>query len=115
MPTPLLLSVPREISLKEGTVNLSTLDGSIALKRDPAASLWLIGKRAQNALKQFAGVEWSIAGGDLPAGLIISVDNNSVKAEAHHLSIDIQRHRIIGGIDAAAFYGVCTQSEQLQM
>lgn len=111
----LLLPMPREISLKGGTLNLSDLDGSIALTHDPAAPLLFTGQRAQTVLKQFANVEWLLAGGDLPSSLAISVDANAAKVDGYHLSIHTQGIMIVGGNLAGAFYGVCTLSQLLQI
>jgi hypothetical protein len=115
MQTPLLLPIPREISLTGGTLDLTNLNGFIGLKQDPAAPLLFVGQRAQTALRQFAGIEWSIAGGDLPASLMISVDAKAGKAEGYRLSVGAQGVQIIGSSPAGAFYGVCTLVQLLQI
>jgi hypothetical protein len=114
MSTPLLLPVPRELTLKGGTLDLTRLEGGIALKHDPAAPLWFAGQRAQAALAQYANVNWSVVGGDLPGSLAISIDPTVGKAEGYRLSIHEEGISIVGSNAAGAFYGVCTLVQLLQ-
>src|SRR5688572_19481859 len=105
MSAPLLLPMPQEVLLTGGTLDLSKFDSLIALKHAPAASLLFSGHKAQTALKQYTHNEWEIAGGDIPAPLIISVDANAAKPEGYRLSIGAQSIQIIGGDLSGAFYG----------
>jgi len=114
MSMPLLLPAPREISIIDGELDLSNLDRFIALKHDPAATLLFSGQRAQTALKQYAHVEWSIGGGDLSAGLVLTIDANAAKPQGYRLSIGAGGIQIIGGDSAGVFYGVCTLVQLLQ-
>ncbi len=114
MPTPPLLPVPREFSLKGGTVNLTALEGLISLRHDPAAPLLFSGQRAQAALKQYADVDWAIAGGDLPGSLEISIDPGIGQPQGYRLTVHAEGIRIAGSDAAGAFYGVCTLAQLLQ-
>jgi hexosaminidase len=110
----LLLPMPHEISFTGGTLDLSKFAGIIALKHNRAASLLFSAQKAQTALKQYTHSEWKIAGGDLLAPLIITVDANAAKPEGYRLSIGAQGIQVIGGDLAGAFYGVCTFVQLVQ-
>ena len=114
MSTPLLLPMPRELSLSGGTLALAGLEPYITLKHDPAAPLAFLGQCAQTALKQYAGLNWTLAGGDLPAGLTIVIDASAAQPEGYQLSIVPEGIQIVGGDAAGAFYGVCTLVQLLQ-
>ncbi len=114
MRNPVLLPNPRSISFSDGELSLSELAGFIALNANPAATLFFTGLRAQAALKQYANVEWDIAGGDHPAPLTISVDASDTRAQSYSLSIHANGIQIIGTDLAGAFYGVCTLTQLLQ-
>jgi hypothetical protein len=116
----LLLPQPQRLELTGGAFALPET-GWIALNVPRPADLFFAARRAQAALRDFAGARWEIAGGDLPAMLTITLDHADtglkprvVRAEGYRLTITPDGIRIAGNDAAGAFYGVMTLIQLVQ-
>ena len=109
----LLLPQPQKLAVTGGTCTL-TDNQLIAINAPRPADLFFTAQRAQAALQHFARLKWEIAGGDLPAGLTIALDNSLPHPESYHLTIDPDGIRVTGRDLAGAFYGVMSLVQLLQ-
>jgi hexosaminidase len=109
----ILLPHPQELTLTGGILALADA-GLIALNTARPADVFFTARRAQAALHDYAGVQWEIAGGDLPAGLAITLDATLKHPESYRLTINGERIAITGKDGAGVFYGVATLAQILQ-
>ena len=97
-----LLPKPQQLTLTGGEWNLPD-SGCIALNVPCPADVFFTARRAQTALRDYAGAQWSIAGGDLPAPLTFILEETAVHAshpEGYRLTIGEQGIQIAAGDNA---------------
>jgi hexosaminidase len=108
-----LLPQPQKLALTGGTFVLADSQ-LIAIDIPCPADLFFTAQRAQAAFQNYAGVNWEIAGGSLPAGLVITLDDSLPHSESYRLTIDADGIRVAGRDLAGAFYGVMTLIQLVQ-
>jgi hexosaminidase len=97
-----------------GTFNLPA-EGLIALAASQPADLLFTARRLQQAAQTHAGSALTLAGGDVPAVVTLTVDNSTVvRTEGYRLTITNDGIRVIGHDAAGVFYGVCTLNQLLE-
>ncbi|MGJ3239403.1 MAG: beta-N-acetylhexosaminidase [Anaerolineae bacterium] len=108
MTTPILLPVPRQMSVQGGTYPLPRT-GLIAL---PAPDARFIGGRLQEAL-QALGLDWGLCVGSPDVDTAIHLHrDDSLPDQAYRLTI-AETGIALYGQDAGLFYGVCTLAQLL--
>src|SRR6187549_1182577 len=110
--SPLLLPNPRQINLDGDTYNLP----SHALLVISDAKLLFEAKRVQEALKQYAQINWEIVAGIsyLNIGLALELDEDFPHDQGYQLSITTLDISIRAKDAAGIFYGVCTLNQLIQ-
>ncbi len=106
-----LLPQPRIVRVSGGALDLH--GGLIALEADPAADLRFAGIQAQQALKQYAGLECEMVGGSNDTA-VLTITLESGKQQGYQLTISEQGIHILGYDPAGAFYGVQTLIQLLR-
>ncbi len=108
-----LLPYPQRVTLHGQTVTLPE-SGTIALSVEHPADLFFTAQQAQNALAEFAGRQWPVAGGSFPAALAIRINPHVKLPESYRLETNDSGIDVIAGDAAGAFYGVMTLAQLLQ-
>jgi hypothetical protein len=108
----LLLPAPREVNYTSGVVALAEKRLIVI----PDSSLLFEAQTAQNALVEFAGLQWQIVAGKdyKDSGLLLSIDPSIGHAEGYNLRVGNNKIYIRGADAAGVFYGVCTLRQLLQ-
>jgi hypothetical protein len=109
----LLLPQPQRLTLTGGAFTLPQT-GFIALTVPRPADHLFTARRAQAALRDLAGVAWEIAGGGLPAELMLTLDESLPRPESYRLTIGETGIVIAARDGAGLFYGAATLAQVLQ-
>jgi hexosaminidase len=109
----LLLPQPQKLAVTGGTCTL-TDHQLIAIHSSRPADLFFTAQSAQAALQRYARLNWEIAGGNLPAGLTITLDNSLPHPESYRLTIAADGIQVAGRDLPGAFYGVMTLAQLVQ-
>jgi hexosaminidase len=110
---PLLMPYPQKLELT-GDVCLLPESDVIALHVPRPADLFFAAQQAQTALRDHAGVNWTIAGGDVGARLVIRLDTGLDRAESYRLTITNDGIELAGYDAAGIYYGVMTLAQLVQ-
>lgn len=93
-------------------------DRVIVIDARMPADLFSIARWTRNALRQYAGVDWTIAGGSAGSadqiGLLINIDGQGLTDQGYHLSINNERIHILAGGLAGTFYALQTLIQLLK-
>jgi hexosaminidase len=111
---PLLVPYPQKLELT-GDVLVLPESGVIALNVPCPADLFFAAQQAQAALRDRAGVNWTIAGGDVAARLVIRFDDALDRAESYRLLITDDGIELAGFDAAGIYYGVITLAQLIQI
>ena len=110
MNQPLLLPIPREI-VRTSSPRPLPQHGMISIS---ASGLLFEAQIAQNALKQYAGLNWSIVVGSQSEGLRLVLDSALSQAQGYTLTVQAGQITISGQNLAGVYYGVATLAQLLQ-
>lgn len=108
-----LLPQPQLLKQQDGFWTLPS-QGLIALNVERPADLFFTAQRLQQALYEYADLEWEIVGGDLSAQVEMRIDSSLGRAEGYRLSIKDSGIQIVGNDAAGAFYGAGTLIQLIQ-
>lgn len=106
------LPTPRELHTPGGCFDLP----QTALIVTPGPALLFEAQTAQQALSQFAGLDWPIVAGNNYAntGLTLEIEEAIAQPGGYQLTINDQQIRIRGADAAGVYYSVCTLRQILQ-
>ncbi len=110
MMQPLLLPIPREVSIDANQTSLPEK----ATIRISSAELLFEAQLAQNALSQYANLNWSIVTHAHTSGLTLTIDPAMPHSQGYRLITHAGQTTIIGKDAAGVYYGVCTFAQLLQ-
>ena len=110
MVQPLLLPNPREFVHALSPTPLPQ-QGAISIS---ANTLLFEAQIAQKALKQYAGLNWSIVAGSRPDGLVLVLDNTITHPQGYRLVVHAGQITITGENAAGVYYGIATLAQLLQ-
>ncbi|MGD9091567.1 MAG: glycoside hydrolase family 20 zincin-like fold domain-containing protein [Anaerolineales bacterium] len=113
----ILLPYPQTLSKTGGKTKLSD-NKVISLGVASASTLFTTAILAQNALEQYAGLNWPVVGGSAgpvnDRGLLITIDARGLRRQGYQLSVNPERIHINARDSAGVFYGVQTLVQLLQ-